>query len=276
MCENDQEEAQVAGHSIPVHSILLGCLVGMSYAGKGWRSKRVIRLVLAGEGVSGAQKSEDIGESSFQSTQSRTLKKTLRESLDDGALFALLLGPLVASAMLHAALSQLASSPLHAIPNGWMIEQPLVLPSTPIRHFASNLSFGGAGNDAVKALSALATSRRNLVQLFTLCSFVLLVQVLCSLRHELKLGQSGKSTTVPAGVGSPNMEREWSEPGRGISGAAMFSTYWLRRGELRRNLSVVRLAFLVTGACIIVKIVTAFIGHGVWSGKSCKGPQLWV
>lgn len=45
-------------------------------------------------------------------------------------------------------------------------------------------------------------------------------------------------------------------------------TYWLRQGEARRNLSVIVFAFVVTAGCVVVKIVTAYIDYGVWSGKS--------
>jgi hypothetical protein len=46
------------------------------------------------------------------------------------------------------------------------------------------------------------------------------------------------------------------------------TTYWLKRGEWRRTKSVVGFAFLVTLCCVGVKIVTALIGRGVWSGRS--------
>lgn len=164
---------------------------------------------------------------------------TSRECTDDGVLYALLLGPLVASALLHAALSTLASAPESAVPDGWMIETPLVLTSTPIRTVSGRTAL--APTDAIRALSALATSRRNLVQLFTLCSFVLLVQLSWSLRLEFKLHRNG----------------DRSDGG----------TYWLRRGEWKRNGSVVGFAFLVTGGCLVVKIFTAYIGRGVWSGE---------
>lgn len=161
-----------------------------------------------------------------------------RECTDDGVLFALLLGPLVAAALLHAALSTLTSQPESALPHGWLIERPLVLPMTSIRHVAGMLPI--ASTDVTKALSALATSRRNLVQLFTLCSFVLLVQLAWSLRLEIKLNKDVE----------------------GFDGG----TYWLRRGELRRSSSAVGFGFLVTGGCVVVKIVTPYIGRGVWSG----------
>lgn len=177
-----------------------------------------------------------------------------RECLDDGVLFALLLGPLLASGMLHHSMQRLSSNTLRS--REWLVEHPLVLASTPIRHLADQAQ----ASDTAKALSALIISRRNLVQLFTLCSFVLLVQLLRSLFLERSLAKLG----VPASV---SMERDSSDPARGIRG---IGTYWLRQGEWRRNARVIGFAFFVTTCCIGVKIATAYIGRGVWSGMSCE------
>lgn len=182
------------------------------------------------------------------------------ECLDDGALFALLLSPLTAAAMLHGALTRLASEPESATLPGWVIEPPLVIPSTPIRWISSTVPHNAT--DAIRALSALAIARRNLVQLFTLCSFVLLVQMTWSLRLEVRLargivspGNSPPMATVPLDGDHDQVVKT-------------NSTYWLRRGELRRNLSVIGFAFFVTGCCVIVKIVTAYFNRGVWSDMS--------
>lgn len=110
-------------------------------------------------------------------------------------------------------------------------------------------------SDSIRALSALATSRRNLVQLFTLCSFVLLVHLARSFHLEAKQAKAQVAHESAA------MERDLSGPGGGTS------TYWLKKGEWRRTKSVVGFAFLVTLCCVGVKIVTALIGRGVWSGK---------
>ena len=159
--------------------------------------------------------------------------------------------------MLHATLTQLAAWPDTALNPGWAIEAPLVLSSTPIRHVPGMVQ-QLVPSDAIKALSALATSRRNLVQLFTLCSFVLLVQLSWSLRLEIKLARKmTESSPSPA-------DKDNADPLR----TPAWGTYWLRKGQLRRNVSAVAMAFLVTAGCILVKIATAYIGHGVWSDMS--------
>jgi dolichol kinase len=182
-----------------------------------------------------------------------------RECLDDGVLHALLLSPLVAAAMLHSAFTQLLANPKHALLPNWKIENPLLLASTPIRLPPSHSTLFLFPSDALKALSALATSRRNLVQLFTLCSFVLLVQLSWSLRLEIRLSKVSATGLHPTQAGTN---------GGGLpEGLGVTGTYWLRKGEWKRNLSVVGMAFLVTGGCLIVKVATAYIGRGVWSGR---------
>ncbi|WVR05441.1 hypothetical protein IAU60_002457 [Kwoniella sp. DSM 27419] len=197
-----------------------------------------------------------------------TEPREYRECLDDGIFFALLLGPLLAAALLDATLSQIASNPASPLPDkNWNIEFPLVLASTPVR-MLPGLQTMIAPNDILRALSALATSRRNLVQLFTLCGFVLLVHLTRSLHLERKQAKPTNGYSSPPV--SANLERENSDPTGRLAGqaASATGTYWLRLGEWQRTKSVVGFSFLVTGGCVIVKIVTAIIGKGVWSDMS--------
>jgi len=189
-----------------------------------------------------------------------TEARDYRDCPDDGALFALLLAPLVAAGMLHSSLDHLSDAPDTPLPQGWNIESPVVLHSTPIRLLQGMTLFP---TDAIRALSALATSRRNLVQLFTLCSFVLLVHLARSLHLENKQAKAVARSTSPI-PGNPShhvsMERE-------PSGPTSAGSYWLKRGEWKRTKSVVGFSFLVTICCLGVRVVTAFIGRGVWSGE---------
>ncbi|OCF32033.1 dolichol kinase [Kwoniella heveanensis BCC8398] len=201
-----------------------------------------------------------------------TEAREYRECLDDGIFFALLLGPLVAAALLHAALSQLAANPDSPLPGDWSIELPLVLPSTPVKRLPSNM-ITPVPNETIRALSALAISRRNLVQLFTLCGFVLLVHLTRSLHLELKQARQATASPNPQPAVSASLERESSDSSRFAAQQASLNqnaagTYWLRLGEWKRTKSVVGFSFLVTGGCVIVKIVTAIIGKGVWSDMS--------
>lgn len=164
-----------------------------------------------------------------------------------------MLTPLVAAALLHTSLSRLSDEPTTPLPSNWDIEDPLVLESTPIRYLPGRYPLP---TDSIKALSALSTSHRNLVQLFTLCSFVLLVHLARSLHQEKKQARAQSALESVA------MEREQSGPG-----SVGVSNYWLKLGEWKRTRSVFGFAFLVTVCCLGVKIVTALIGHGVWSGE---------
>lgn len=183
-----------------------------------------------------------------------------RECLDDGVLFALLLAPLISAGLLHDAMQRLSSADLRL--REWRIEPPLVLASTPIRDIAGRTP---ELSDTLRALSALAISRRNLVQLFTLCSFVLLVHLARSLHLARRLSVSPHSTPASA-----NMEREASESTRQTRGLGL---HWSKQSEWRRTRSVVLFAFIVTAGCILVKIATAYIGRGVWSGTSPRRPS---
>ncbi|KIR59719.1 dolichol kinase [Cryptococcus bacillisporus CA1873] len=189
-----------------------------------------------------------------------TEEREYRECPDDGIFYSLLLGPLVAAALLHSALSQLSSNPSSPVAKGWNIESPLVLPSTPIRRGASISD--AEPTDTIRALSALATSRRNLVQLFTLCSFVLLVHVTRSLHLEItqfRINYPPNSTSPDAEVTKLHSLQAQQ---------ANIGAYWLRKGEWKRTRSVVGFSFLVTGVCLLVKAVTAKVGRGVWSDMS--------
>ncbi|WVO14642.1 hypothetical protein L204_102279 [Cryptococcus depauperatus] len=190
-----------------------------------------------------------------------TEEREYRDCLDDGLIFALLLGPLVAAALLHSALWQLSTFSLSPLPKEWNIELPLVLSSTPINQGLGTVPSEKLNTNTTRALSALATSRRNLVQLFTLCSFVLLVHLLRSTQLEAKISPAfSHSTTSFSYADDINRFQTQHSSGRG--------TYWLRKGEWRRTRSVVGFAFLVTLSCLGVKGLTALIGRGVWSDMS--------
>ncbi|KAL1411019.1 dolichol kinase [Vanrija albida] len=200
-----------------------------------------------------------------------TEEREYRECLDDGALFALLLCPVVAAGLLHAALLRLSAEPDKAVLPGWVVEEPLVIATTPIRRISATVPRGSS--DVTRALSALAISRRNLVQLFTLLSFVLLVQLTWSLRQEVVRARSSVANGTPtAASAAADKTATDTSDASGKPAAAphpvLPGTYWLRRGELRRNLSVIGFAFLVTSCCVVVKIVTARIDYGVWSDMS--------
>jgi dolichol kinase len=99
----------------------------------------------------------------------------VRESLDDGIFTGLLLGPLIASALLLSAL-RISSSHGPTLPQGWRIEAPAQL-------HISNASYS--------ALEALVLSRCSLVDLSTFCSAILLFHACASWWLEAKYRKVG-------------------------------------------------------------------------------------
>lgn len=116
-----------------------------------------------------------------------------------------------------------------------MVERPVVVPSTPIYNPGNPTSREPGGD----ALSALAFSRRNLVQLTTLLSFVLLVQVMWSRRAEIRFRRQRRSD----------------------------NSSWIPKREWGRTATVVVFAFVVTSGCVVVKAATKAIGGAIWTGE---------
>lgn len=96
-----------------------------------------------------------------------------RSCPDDGGLTALLLAPMISLTMLCLSMRQLsvqgAQPSLSVLPLQWLIDPPLVLTGSAIKH---------------TALEALVLSRRNLVQTLSMCSLILMVHLWASSRAE--------------------------------------------------------------------------------------------
>ncbi|KAJ7106459.1 hypothetical protein C8R43DRAFT_1092017 [Mycena crocata] len=95
-----------------------------------------------------------------------SVPKNYRPSADDGLLTGLLLGPLVAAALLCASFAAAASGDADALPPGWAegVEAPVRLP-------------GRVGAQALTPAAALLRARYSLVSLATLTSAILLSHV---------------------------------------------------------------------------------------------------
>ncbi|GJJ08274.1 hypothetical protein Clacol_002484 [Clathrus columnatus] len=115
--------------------------------------------------------------------------RNYRDAPDDGAITALLLAPLIATGMLIDSEYKLRSPHPDLLPKGWVIESPPTLPQT--RH-------------PFTALEALVQSRRNLVQLMSLSSMILLVHFYASRRSQTKQ-TNGSETGLPKTEGSKTM-----------------------------------------------------------------------
>ncbi|KAH9936044.1 hypothetical protein B0H21DRAFT_758723 [Amylocystis lapponica] len=113
-----------------------------------------------------------------------TVPKNYRDSADDGIFTGILVGPLISSALLYLTLqASTATPPSDPLSHTWLIEAPRVL-------------------GHMNALEALLLSRRNLVNLSTFCSTILIVHVCASwmteARHRRKIQvPDGEVSSVP-------------------------------------------------------------------------------
>ncbi len=167
-----------------------------------------------------------------------------RDCIDDGALWALLLGPLLSAAMLLSTLGRLQEHAPTSLPSGWMIEEPLVLDSTP-SHLGHNLSPRGR-EPATLALSALALSRRQLTQMNCLLSAILLIHLVWSQRSDLRHADERRLAA----------EAIAQNGGQGTSAAMQGASppwIWARTSEWRRTWSIVTFSFLLTAASVATK-----------------------
>lgn len=135
--------------------------------------------------------------------------------MDDGVLTALLMGPYAAVSMLYGSLTT-PNLPLR--PPSWLVEAPATLPHSALK---------------MPAREALLCARRNLVQLTTLCSFVLLVQ-LCTSKHV-------DLSRIKAG-------------------------FWCPKTRGRRSWLFVGYSLLISAAVVTFHIVSDMLSLNVWKG----------
>lgn len=154
-----------------------------------------------------------------------TVPKNYRDSSDDGILSAVLLGPIIAAAELYSSLKSSSSGKL--LPETWCIESLTILPQSP---------------NSLTAAQALVLSRRNLLDLATLCSTLLLVHVCASWWKEASQRR----------VGVPDTERA-SVP----------------RSEMRRTWLYILFTFLVSMLMFGFRMVVGEAGWGIWQNLSC-------
>jgi hypothetical protein len=180
-----------------------------------------------------------------------TEPKDYRDCLDDGAAWALLLGPILSGSMFYETCTRLremytaspSKLPAGAATNGWQIEAPLVSPSTRPFIVAGQgpSSAEQAESQAVLAISALAYSRKQACHLMCLLSLLLLGHTLWSRRRHLLIVASSHESQV--------------------SGASNTSLPpWSKRSEWRRTGAVVAFSFVLTAGFVVLKVVAQVAG----------------
>ncbi|KAJ7678530.1 hypothetical protein B0H17DRAFT_1235796 [Mycena rosella] len=160
-----------------------------------------------------------------------SVPKNYRDSGDDGILTALLLGPLIAAALLCTSLAPYARD-ADGIPAGWAIDPPLRLPPRNIR--------------ALPPPAALLRGRYNLLSIATLTSAILLLHVCVSRWLEDR----------PNANGHPN------------ANAAEGERRSVPRSEGWRAVYFVLFTLGVGAACLLLRLGLAYAGVGLWQHLS--------
>lgn len=143
--------------------------------------------------------------------------------MDDGILTALLMGPYAAVSMLYGSLT----TPNQSLrPTTWLVEAPATLPHS---------------TTTMPAREALLCARRNLVQLTTLCSFVLLVQLCTSKQVDL---------------------------------SRIRTSFWFPKTRGRRSWLFVGYSLLISTAAVTFKIASDMLSLNIWQGMSSYGEEV--
>ena len=194
-----------------------------------------------------------------------------RESADDGALTALLSGPILSVALLITTLRQLASSTLEsALPSSsWLVEPPMILlTKVSADGLTTAAATEGSAHHSRLALEALAKSRRSMVSLSTLLALVVLISLVSSRSAEAvharrasepsdpgsSLGLTVDGASVPHRPSTPK-EREREK-------------WWLPRSEWKRTGSVTVHSFAISFGLAWLKAGLQYFEIPIWQGRS--------
>lgn len=182
------------------------------------------------------------------------------ECVDDGAAFALLLGPLLAASMYYTTWQTLVTNPSEPRTSEWNIEAPQVLDSTPSPMTAFNGSVRIPANlnqrhPAVLALTALCLSRQHAIHLTCLLSLILIFHATWSRRQDLKILKRD----------SAGAEKD---PVIGGSG-------WVKLSEWRRTWAIISFSLIVTAFVVVLKAFADKLGlaegYGAYLTSSSHG-----
>jgi hypothetical protein len=131
-------------------------------------------------------------------------------------------------ALLYVSESMAEASPVTSLPEAWLIEDPPILEHT---------------RYSLTAFEALLRSRRNLVQLMTLSSGILLVHLFAS-----RKSQKGKALKA------------------GSAENGLFEKPWLPKSEGRRSMSYVGFTAILTAGALLLKAFLVHTELNVWPG----------
>lgn len=184
--------------------------------------------------------------------------RNYRECPDDGAVTGLLFGPLISGSLLLTTLRQRKRGNIaSALPDGWLVETPLILPSTT-----------PAVDRANAALEALMKSRRSMLSLSTVVTLVLLLQLLLSRRAEMALILKRESAVPSLAVSGVKASKGHYGRGKDAERDKERERWWVPRNEWTRTIRVVGLAFAATIVLGSLKAAFGYWNSPLWRGAS--------
>jgi hypothetical protein len=171
--------------------------------------------------------------------------------VDDGAGWALLLGPILSGSMFYETCIRLrefyvdadCGSSSHTVSSGWYIEPPLVSRHTKLfsnRRLGAHLQCSPPHTTTL-ALSALAASRKQACHSMCLFSLLLLAHILWS-RRRLLVAIRANTT------------------GGGLTDETRGSDYWTRRSEWQRTVAIIGFSTMLTATFVSIKILAQIAG----------------
>jgi hypothetical protein len=146
----------------------------------------------------------------------------------------MLLAPLVSSTMLYHSMRQLSNqdsaSSTSPLPPTWLIDPPAILLGSVIKH---------------TPLEALVFSRRNLVQMMSMCSLILMT-------HLWESSRAQEAAAKSAGVRAEDKT-------------------WIPKNELQRTIQYSKLVLRITCYLLVIRLVAHFSFDNLWGSKCLLG-----
>lgn len=178
--------------------------------------------------------------------------RNYRECPDDGALTGLLFGPLLSASLLLTTLQQKKVPSLEsALPKGWLVESPLVLPSSTLET-----------DRTAATLDAILKSRRSMLSLSTVVTLVLLFQLLLSRRAEMSAIFSTDPPLPPTTPGKMSKAHHTR-----VTDKEKERGRWVPKSEWRRTAWVVGLSFAATIVLGCLKVAFGYWNSPLWRGS---------
>jgi dolichol kinase len=140
-----------------------------------------------------------------------------------------------------------------ALPSGWLVEEPLTIPSTLSTPVSISTNPLPSADTARIALEALAKSRRSMLSLASIMTVVVLLQLLFSRWAEA--------------VHARKKLEDWE--GANPNGSAVGGEkWWLPRSEWKRTGSVVSFALAVSASMACLKVALRHFEVPIWTSTS--------